>query len=82
MGIVSATQMTCFMDAATSHIPSERRAAALGFFQAVYGIGVVVDLLLQEPSRMSTAFLAFIVAAFVGLAAGADDLETAGSGCD
>ncbi len=70
LGIVSATQMTYFMDAATSHIPSERRATALGFFQAVYGIGMVVGpAVTGAVADVYSLSQAFIVAAFVGLAA-------------
>ena len=69
LGIVSATQMTYFMDAATSHIPSERRATALGFFQAVYGIGMVVGpAVTGAVADVYSLSQAFIVAAFVGLA--------------
>ncbi len=70
LGLVSATQMTYFMDAATSHISSERRATALGFYQATYGIGMVAGPAatgaIADVSNLSQAF---IVAGFVGIVA-------------
>lgn len=41
-GMCSGIQMTYFMDAATSHIHPVHRASAMGFYQSVYGIGMVV----------------------------------------
>ncbi|NLV99554.1 MAG: MFS transporter [Clostridiaceae bacterium] len=70
LGIVSTTQMTYFMDAATSHIPSERRATGLGFFQAVYGIGMVAGPAVTGAiAELYSLSQAFVVAAFVGLVA-------------
>lgn len=70
LGIVSTTQMTYLMDAATSHIPAERRATGLGFFQAVYGIGMVVGpTVTGAVADLCSLSQAFLVTAFVGLAA-------------
>lgn len=42
MGMCAGIQMTYLMDAATSHIETGSRSTAMGFYQAVYGIGMVV----------------------------------------
>ncbi len=70
LGLVSATQMTYFMDAATSHMPAERRSTAVGFYQAAYGIGMVAGPTLTGAiADVSTLSSAFLVAGFIGLLA-------------
>lgn len=70
LGLVSATQMVYFMDAATGHIPSERRATALGFYQAAYGLGMVAGpAVTGAVADVSNLPQAFIVAGSIGLVA-------------
>ena len=61
MGMCAATQMTYLMDAATSHIAPERRSTAMGFYQAVYGIGMVlgpaVTGFIADTFNLSTGFI-------------------------
>ncbi|MDD2427549.1 MAG: MFS transporter [Eubacteriales bacterium] len=70
LGLCSASQMTYFMDAATSHIPSERRSTALGFYQAFYGIGMVAGpAVTGAVADVSSLPWAFFGAGIVGLLA-------------
>ncbi len=58
------------MDAATSHIPSERRSTALGFYQAFYGIGMVAGpAVTGAVADVSSLPWAFFGAGIVGLLA-------------
>ena len=68
MGMSSGTQMTYFMDVATRHIESHYKSSAMGFYQAVYGIGMVVGPAITGfVADISSISLAFISVGIVGL---------------
>ena len=68
MGMSSGTQMTYFMDVATRHVEPHYKSSAMGFYQAVYGIGMVVGPAITGfVADISSISLAFISVAFVGL---------------
>lgn len=70
MGMSTATQMTYLMDAATSHIAPELRSTAMGFYQAVYGIGMVlgpaITGFIADTFNLSTGFISVGLIASLG----------------
>lgn len=68
LGMCSGTQMTYFMDAATSHINPAYRSSAMGFYQAMYGVGMVVGPSITGlVADISSIPISFISVSLVGL---------------
>lgn len=59
-GMCSGIQMTFFMDAATSHVDPAHRATAMGFYQSIYGVGMVlgpsITGFVADQTSLSLAF--------------------------
>ena len=63
-GFGSGLQMTLLMGLCTQNISSERKSTAMGFFQAVYGIGMVLGpVMVGGLSDLLTLNIAFV---FIG----------------
>ena len=66
-GIGSGFQMTLLMSICTRTIPLSRKASAMGFYQAVYGIGMVTGpVLIGRLADLFSLGTGFVVAGTVG----------------
>lgn len=68
-GFGSGLQMTVLMGLCTQQIPAERKSTAMGFYQAVYGIGMVIGpVMVGTISDLLSLNLAFLLIATISFA--------------
>lgn len=61
-GLASGMQMTLLMGLCTKNIPASRKSSAMGFYQAIYGIGMVTGpVLVGSISDVFDLNLGFVI---------------------
>ncbi len=71
-GLGNSSLISIFMTSSIQHFPAEKKATAMGFYQAVYSLGSTIGPIMlgavADASNYTTAFFAVGLAAVVGIA--------------